>query len=104
LEFIPDFASLHPGYLLNNAIAHQDYEAGGKISVIEFEDGRLCFSNLGSFIPGSVEHVIHSDAPESRYRNRFLTDAMVSLNMIDTIGSGIKKNVYHTKETLLSAT
>lgn len=76
---------------LNNAIAHQDYELGGKISVIEFEDGRLCFSNPGSFIPGSVEQVVHSDAPESRYRNRFLTDAMVNLNMIDTIGSGIRK-------------
>lgn len=76
---------------LNNAIAHQDYELGGKITVIEFEDGRLCFSNNGHFIPGSVEKVIQSDAPETRYRNRFLTDAMVNLNMIDTIGSGIKK-------------
>lgn len=76
---------------LNNAIAHQDYQLGGKVSVIEFEDGRLCFSNLGKFIPGSVESVIQSDAPESRYRNRFLADAMVNLNMIDTIGSGIRK-------------
>ncbi len=76
---------------LNNAIVHQDYELGGKISVVEFEDGRLCFSNHGSFIPGSVEKVIQTDAPESRYRNRFLTDAMVNLNMIDTIGSGIRK-------------
>lgn len=76
---------------LNNAIAHQDYELGGKVSVVEFEDGRLCFSNPGRFIPGSVEHVIYSDAPETRYRNRFLTDAMVNLNMIDTIGSGIRK-------------
>ncbi|MBF0282032.1 MAG: putative DNA binding domain-containing protein [Zetaproteobacteria bacterium] len=76
---------------LNNAIAHQDYELGGKISVIEFEGGQLCFSNPGSFIPGTVEQVIHSNAPESRYRNRFLTDAMVNLNMIDTIGSGIRK-------------
>ncbi|MEZ5526891.1 MAG: putative DNA binding domain-containing protein [Gammaproteobacteria bacterium] len=76
---------------LNNAIAHQDYELGGKVSVVEFEDGRLCFSNLGQFIPGSVESVIQADAPESRYRNRFLTDAMVNLNMIDTIGSGIRK-------------
>lgn len=75
---------------LNNAIAHQDYELGGKVSVVEFEDGRLCFSNLGKFIPGSVEQVIHADAPETRYRNRFLTDAMVNLNMIDTIGSGIR--------------
>ncbi|OFC72588.1 RNA-binding domain-containing protein [Alteromonas confluentis] len=76
---------------MNNAIAHQDYQLGGKVSVIEFEDGRLCFSNLGKFIPGSIESVIQSDAPESRYRNRFLADAMVNLNMIDTIGSGIRK-------------
>ncbi len=76
---------------LNNAIAHQDYELGGKVSVVEFEDGRLCFSNPGTFIPGSVEQVIQADAPESRYRNRFLSDAMVNLNMIDTIGSGIRK-------------
>ena len=76
---------------LNNAIAHQDYELGGKVSVVEFEDGRLCFSNPGDFIPGSVEQVIQADAPETRYRNRFLTDAMVNLNMIDTIGSGIRK-------------
>lgn len=76
---------------LNNAIAHQDYELGGKISVVEFEDAQLCFSNPGKFIPGSVEQVIHADAPETRYRNRFLTDAMVNLNMIDTIGSGIRK-------------
>lgn len=76
---------------LNNAIAHQDYQLGGKISVVEFEDGRLCFSNPGSFIPGSVEEVIRSDAPESRYRNRFLAETMVNLNMIDTIGSGIRK-------------
>ncbi|PYE33797.1 ATP-dependent DNA helicase recG-like protein [Idiomarina fontislapidosi] len=76
---------------LNNAIAHQDYNLGGKVSVIEFEDGRLCFSNVGQFIPDSVESVVKADAPESRYRNRFLADAMVNLNMIDTIGSGIRK-------------
>ena len=76
---------------LNNAIAHQDYELGGKVTLVEYEDGRLCFDNMGAFIPGSVEKVIQADAPESRYRNRFLTDAMVNLNMIDTIGSGIRK-------------
>ena len=76
---------------LNNAIGHQDYEMGGKITLVEFEDGRLCFSNMGRFIPVTVESVIRADAPESRYRNRFLADAMVNLNMIDTIGSGIRK-------------
>ena len=82
---------------LNNAIAHQDYNLAGKITVVEFEDGRLCFSNLGRFIPETVESVIQADAPEIRYRNRFLVDAMVGLNMIDTIGSGIRKMFYIQK-------
>src|SRR5690606_16750507 len=76
---------------LNNSIAHQDYMLGGKILVIEREDGVLTFSNSGSFIPRSIEKVIAADAPENRYRNPFLANAMVNLNMIDTIGSGIKK-------------
>lgn len=76
---------------LNNCIAHQDYEYNGKINVIEREDGILVFSNIGHFIPESVEQVIRADAPESRYRNPFLANAMVNLNMIDTTGSGIKR-------------
>lgn len=76
---------------INNCIAHQDYTLGGKINVVEREDGILTFVNAGSFIPGSVEKVIEADAPETEYRNPFLANAMVNLNMIDTIGSGIKK-------------
>src|SRR5690606_37123018 len=68
---------------LNNCIAHQDYTLGGKINVVEREDGILTFSNSGDFIPQSVEQVIEADAPESRYRNPFLANAMVNLNMID---------------------
>jgi len=49
------------------------------------------FTNAGSFIPGSVESVIEQDAPQKYYRNQFLITAMVNLNMIDTIGGGIKK-------------
>lgn len=76
---------------LNNCIAHQDYSLNGKINVVEREDGVLVFSNVGAFIPESVEQVIEADAPESRYRNPFLSNAMVNLNLIDTIGSGIKR-------------
>ncbi len=76
---------------LNNCIAHQDYLLGGKIVVVENENATLTFFNSGSFIPKNIETVIKTDAPESKYRNKFLADAMVSLNMIDTIGSGIKK-------------
>lgn len=76
---------------LNNCIVHQDYSFGGKINIIEKEDGELTFTNMGSFIPMSIEKVINSDSPESKYRNPFLANAMVNLNMIDTIGSGIKR-------------
>jgi ATP-dependent DNA helicase RecG len=76
---------------LNNCIAHQDYTLGGKIIVVENEEGKLIFSNAGKFIPENIEEVVINDAPEFIYRNKFLTEAMVNLNMIDTIGSGIKK-------------
>ncbi|CAC9997652.1 Transcriptional regulator [uncultured Gammaproteobacteria bacterium] len=76
---------------LNNCIAHQDYTLGGKINVVEREDGILTFINSGGFIPESIEKVLEVDAPETCYRNPFLADAMVGLGMIDTIGSGIKK-------------
>ncbi|VVB70179.1 Putative DNA-binding domain protein [uncultured archaeon] len=75
---------------LHNAIAHQDYAQGGRINVIEESDS-LLFTNLGEFLPGSVEEFIFRDAPPEHYRNQFLATAMVNLNMIDTIGSGIKR-------------
>jgi ATP-dependent DNA helicase RecG len=75
---------------LHNCIAHQDYTLHGRISLVETPDS-LLFTNLGTFIPGTVEEMIRSDSPPSVYRNKFLAEAMVNLNMIDTIGSGIKK-------------
>ena len=75
---------------LNNCIAHQDYTKNGRINVIESED-QLVFTNLGSFIPGSVERIVSDDAPEEHYRNRFLATAMFNLKMVDTAGGGIKK-------------
>ncbi|HEX2867314.1 MAG TPA: RNA-binding domain-containing protein [Ignavibacteriales bacterium] len=76
---------------LNNCIAHQDYSLRGRINVVESEDSWLLFSNLGEFLPGSIENVIVSNQPSVYYRNEFLARAMVNLNMIDTIGSGIKR-------------
>ena len=75
---------------LHNCIAHQNYELARRITVIEKPDD-LLFCNAGTFLPGSIDNVIKSDKPSSFYRNKFLVDAMVSLNMIDTIGSGIKR-------------
>lgn len=91
----PDEVDQYDPYIvreaLNNCIAHQDYTLGGKINVVEHEDSKLTFANSGTFIPESIEKVIEADAPETNYRNPFLANAMVNLNMIDTIGSGIKK-------------
>lgn len=75
---------------LHNAVAHQDYELRGRINVVERPD-ELIFSNLGYFIPGTVEAAIRENSPPEIYRNPFLANAMVNLNMIDTIGGGIRK-------------
>ena len=75
---------------LHNAIAHQDYRRHGRIVVVEFPD-RALVTNVGDFLPGDVETVIRQDAPQALYRNPFLADAMVELNLIDTQGGGIKR-------------
>ena len=75
---------------LHNCIAHQDYLLQRRIIVVEFPD-RVILTNVGDFLPGDVETVIRQDAPQSFYRNTFLADAMVELNLIDTQGGGIKR-------------
>lgn len=75
---------------LHNCIAHQDYSLRGRINMVETPT-TILLTNVGSFLPGDVETVIHQDAPLEIYRNPFLADAMVNLNMIDTQGGGIKK-------------
>ncbi|MDC3413826.1 hypothetical protein NC800_10515 [Aquibacillus sp. 3ASR75-286] len=75
---------------LHNCIAHQDYELMGRVNVVEKPE-ELVFTNVGNFIPQTIENVIKQDAPQEFYRNRWLAEAMVNLNMIDTIGSGIRK-------------
>jgi len=83
--------------VLHNSIAHQDYTKGGHVNVVEEPDS-LLFTNLGDFLPGSVEEVIRQDSPPELYRNRILAEAMVSFNMIDTIGSGIKRMFMKQRE------
>ncbi len=76
---------------LNNAIAHQDYNKGARIEVIEYENDHLVFRNHGIFLPGSAEKVVLDDCPESIYRNPWLVEAMQNVHMVDTEGGGIKK-------------
>lgn len=93
-SLFPDEITQYDNYVireaLHNCIAHQEYALQERINVIETPDA-LIFANGGAFIPKTVEAVIIQDAPQRYYRNKFLCAAMVSLNMIDTIGSGIRR-------------
>jgi ATP-dependent DNA helicase RecG len=75
---------------LNNCIAHQDYALHSRIVLTE-QIGKLIFSNAGSFFEGSAEDYTLGEVTPKKYRNRFLADAMVNLNMIDSMGYGIHK-------------
>lgn len=100
IEHMPDgtlFPTAIPQYdvwvireALHNCVAHQDYRLGGKINVVEGTD-RLVFSNLGQFIPPSVEWMLEHQSPPEHYRNQWLIDGMIRLRMIDQVGSGIRR-------------
>lgn len=76
--------------LLNNCIAHSNYQLGGRIYVNEYDD-KITISNPGDFIPKSIEAVLKPAYNPPFHRNQLLADAMVSFNMIDTATSGIKR-------------
>lgn len=75
---------------LCNCIAHQDYSKHAKIIVEERVD-RLVFINAGNFYFGSVEDYVIRDMTPQCYRNKCLADAMASLQMMDSVGYGIKR-------------
>ena len=63
---------------------------GGKINVVEHPD-RLVFTNLGVFLPPSVQWMLEHQSPPEHYRNQWLIDGMIRLRMIDQQGSGIRR-------------
>jgi len=75
---------------LHNCIAHQDYSRNGRIIVAEYED-KLVFENEGEFFEGRPEDYILGGKTPRKYRNTLLAQAMVELNMIDTMGYGIHR-------------
>ena len=76
--------------LINNCIVHQDYKLRGNINIMEYKD-KLIIMNEGNFIPETIENVLKDGFSSPYYRNQFLANAMVNLNMIDTVGSGIRR-------------
>lgn len=78
---------------LHNCIAHQDYSRCERVLVIE-RPGELIFQNAGNFFDGSPADYVLGNRTPSRYRNRFLAEAMVHLRMIDTMGFGIREVMF----------
>lgn len=74
---------------LHNCIAHQDYTRLGRVVVSERPD-RLVFMNEGGFFEGLPDDYLEGTKIPRRYRNPFLAQAMAELNMIDTMGYGIR--------------
>lgn len=85
---------------LHNAIAHQDYGLHGRVNIVE-TPSHVLITNRGSFLPGDIDTVIRQDAPLEIYRNPFLAEAMVNLNMIDTQGGGIKRMFQKQRQRFL---
>ncbi|MDD5603992.1 MAG: ATP-binding protein [Eubacteriales bacterium] len=76
--------------LLNNCIAHSNYQLGGRIYINECEDS-IKIVNPGDFLPQNIETVLQTTYNPPFYRNQLLADTMVKFHMIDTATSGIKK-------------
>lgn len=85
---------------MHNCIAHQDYLRNERIVVTE-ETEQLVFENAGSFFDGDYEQYIEGKKTPKKYRNSFLSNAMVNLKMIDTQGYGIHEMFLRQRERFL---
>ena len=82
--------------LLNNCIAHSNYQLGGRIYINECEES-INITNPGDFLPQTIEAVLQTTYSPPFYRNQLLTDSMVNFHMIETAASGIKR-VYRIQQ------
>ncbi|MCP5062548.1 MAG: transcriptional regulator, partial [Ignavibacteriae bacterium] len=73
---------------MHNSVAHQDYSLNSRIIVTEKID-KLIFENAGNFFEGSPDDYSAGNKTPNKYRNTWLSKAMVNLGMIDTLGYGI---------------
>ncbi len=78
---------------LHNCIVHQDYTQCERVLVIE-RPHELVFQNAGGFYDGTPQAYVLENRTPTRYRNRFLAEAMVNLRMIDTMGFGIREVMF----------
>ena len=94
---VPKYDNVSILEALNNCIAHQDYSLNSRIIVTE-KINKLVFENAGGFFEGNAEDYFLGEKTPKNYRNRWLVEAMVNLNMIDSMGYGIFKMLKSQKE------
>ncbi len=82
---------------LNNCIAHQDYTQSARLIVTEKRD-RLILQSIGGFYEGTVDDYVLRERTPEKYRNAFLAQAMVNLDMIDTMGMGIRRMFFEQRK------
>ncbi len=85
---------------LHNCVAHQDYTRQERVLVLE-RPTELLFQNAGSFYDGTPDDYVLRNKTPTRYRNRFLAEAMVHLRMIDTMGFGIRDVMFRGQASRL---
>ncbi|MDE5881023.1 MAG: putative DNA binding domain-containing protein [Muribaculaceae bacterium] len=85
---------------LHNCIMHQDYTMNERIIVNEYVD-KLVFTNAGAFYDGAYEDYVEGKKTPKRYRNQFLSNAMVNLKMVDSQGFGIHDMYQHQRDRFL---
>ena len=73
---------------LHNCIVHQNYRLNSRIIVTEKAE-MLVFENAGNFFEGQPEDYFEGKKTPQHYRNKWLSQAMVNLNMIDSLGYGV---------------
>lgn len=77
---------------------HQDYRVSGRVNIVEMKD-KIMIVNEGNFIPQSIDNLILNEGYiPPYYRNTFLAQAMVNLNLIDTAGMGIRRSFEKLRE------
>ena len=85
---------------LHNCLAHQDYERGARIVVVE-TTGLLKLTSHGSFVDGEPEDYFLGNRTPSVYRNPWLALAMNNVGMIDKGGYGIRDMVASQRKRFL---
>ena len=61
------------------------------LAIVNKSQKRIVEEVTGGFFEGKAEDYCEGNRTPQKYRNKWLTSAMVNLNMIDSLGFGISK-------------